>query len=389
MKVAFMATAARLSETYLLDAECMLQLVGGNTGNIAFINAIASHLNCEVNRVSWDASPDQLRQAGDIVVIACANQLGVHTDLSKSANNLDKANLPIIALGLGAQADSQDRVVELREGTLRWAQVLAAHAPVAGPNIGVRGEYTLHQLEYLGLGKSAVIIGCPSNLTNLTSDYPASIALQSGTDVHFVAAAMGHPFTPALAPIERQILDLVDQTDGTCVVQHGASMVALAMCEFDNIDPPLLERTRRYFRPNLTLDQFKHWCRRRTLVFGDADAWMSWLKRYDFVIGPRFHGVMLALQAGVPAGCVAHDSRTLEMCQTMAVPVRMYDTLSEPLTTGNLKQEFPFDANLYRKTRATLARNYVSLLEAGGISFDKRLEDVARTSSAVTAKATA
>ena len=71
---------------------------------------------------------------------------------------------------------------------------------------------------------------------------------------------MGHPFLPALAPVEQQILDLVDRTEGTCVVQHGLSMIKLALHEFDRIEASLLEQTRRYFRPHLTLEEFKTWC---------------------------------------------------------------------------------------------------------------------------------
>jgi hypothetical protein len=158
-------------------------------------------------------------------------------------------------------------------------------------------------------------------------------------------------------------------------------MIKLALHEFDAIEGSLLEQTRRYFRPNLTLEEFKVWCRKRILALTDVDHWMAWVKRYDFVVGPRFHGVMLAIQAGVPAGCIAHDSRTLEMCQTMGIPVRMYDSFEEPLTLDNLKALFPFDADAYKNTRAALAREYVSILQAAGLRYDKRLDAISNQPS--------
>lgn len=376
-RIALMATARSVSGLYEADAETIYQRHGGNTGNLAFVNAIASHLSGEVTFVSWDASPELLKRSGDIVIIACANQLGPHTDLGRTADNLDKAGLPVLALGLGAQAASQEEPTSITTGTRRWVEVIAAQAPGAVPNIGVRGHYTLQQLEYLGLRPSAAVIGCPSNLTNLSFDYVEQVEQRAKKRISLVASALGHPFSPALAPVERQILDLIDETEGTCVVQHGMSMIRLALHEFDQIEPALMEQTRRYFRPRLTLDEFTTWCRKRVLAFADADHWMAWMKRYDFVVGPRFHGVMLALQAGVPAGCIAHDSRTLEMCQTMKIPVRLYNAIEEPLTLENLNRLFPFDAIGYRAARAHLAREYLSILDGAGVAYDTRLNTIA------------
>ena len=349
-RIAFMASSRFVDGLYEATAEQIYNLQGGNTGNVAFVNAIASHLTGEVNFVSWDATPDQLKRAGDVVVIACANQLGEHTNLGKTAENLEKAGLPVLALGLGAQANSQADNISITKGTRRWIEAIANQAPSGQPNIGVRGTYTLAQIERLGLGGSAAVIGCPSNFTNLSFDYISSVQRASEQDVALVACAMGHPFSPALGPIERQLLDLVDETEGTCIVQHDLSMIKLALHEFEGLGAPLLEQMRRYFRPSLTLEEFKVWCRKRLLVFADADNWMTWTKRYDFVVGPRFHGIMLAIQAGVPAGCIAHDSRTLEMCQTMGIPVRMYNSFEEPLRLRDLRSLFPFDASTYRET---------------------------------------
>jgi hypothetical protein len=166
-------------------------------------------------------------------------------------------------------------------------------------------------------------------------------------------------------------------------------MIQLATDEFDKIKPSLLETTRRYFRPNLSPEAFKVWCRKRMLAFGDADHWMAWTKRYDFVVGPRFHGVMLAIQAGVPAGCIAHDSRTLEMCQTMEIPVRMFDTIKDPLTLENLHTEFAFDPAKYRATRAALAGEYRSILGGAGLNYDSRLDAIVMPPDALSVEPTA
>jgi hypothetical protein len=60
----------------------------------------------------------------------------------------------------------------------------------------------------------------------------------------------------------------------------------------------------------------------------------------------------------------------------------MYDSFEEPLTLDNLRALFPFDASAYRDTRAGLARQYVSILQAAGLQYDKRLDAISNPSSA-------
>jgi hypothetical protein len=371
-----MSSAVSVPDFYRIGADELCARHGGNTGNVAFVSAIRSHLTGNVIQVDWGTSAGQLRACADLVIIACANQLGRHTDLSSIADNLDQAGLPIIAIGLGAQADTQGSDVVLTEGTRRWVEVIRAHQPTKTPNIGVRGEYTLRQLDRLGLGETAAVTGCPSNFTNLATDYVASIERQVDREVTYVAIAAGHPHTQALMTVDRQLVALVDQCNGTCIVQHDHTMIKAAMQEFDAIKPSSLEHTRQYFKPELAMPEFQEWCRRRLLVFADTTNWMAWLRRYDFVLGPRFHGIMLALQAGVPAGCIAHDSRTLELYETMAVPVRTYDSISEPLSLENIRDVFPFDGDRYRAVRRALGKTYVSMLQAANVGFDPKLMEI-------------
>jgi polysaccharide pyruvyl transferase WcaK-like protein len=50
------------------------------------------------------------------------------------------------------------------------------------------------------------------------------------------------------------------------------------------------------------------------------------MKNYDFVFGSRFHGNIIALQAGTPACLICHDTRTSEMAEFLGLPfVRIKD----------------------------------------------------------------
>src|SRR4029077_4503053 len=75
-----------ISDYYRKPAAILHSETGGNTGNLAFRYAIASHLGDPVRFMWWaDMKPEQVRSQGDVIVLPCANQLGAHTDLAEQA----------------------------------------------------------------------------------------------------------------------------------------------------------------------------------------------------------------------------------------------------------------------------------------------------------------
>ena len=75
---------------------------------------------------------------------------------------------------------------------------------------------------------------------------------------------------------------------------------------------------------------------------------------------------MLAIQAGTPGGMIAHYSRTLEMCQTMHIPVRKFNELPDPLDLRAISSLFTFDVAGYDRMRSALGRRYVEMLTGAG-----------------------
>ena len=124
--------------------------------------------------------------------------------------------------------------------------------------------------------------------------------------------------------LEQALADIVESTSGLYIAQSEIDMIRMARGEWDEMDEATFRTLRDYIRPGLSDDEFRLWCKRYATCFIDATSWMEAMRKFDFVAGPRFHGVMLAMQAGTPGGVIAHDSRTLEMCETMLIPVRMH-----------------------------------------------------------------
>ena len=375
MPVALIGSSLNVEDASVNRSEYLFRLCGGNTGNFAYIRGLREIIGGPCEHFGWDTPPEVVREKCNVVVLACANQLGPHTDLGHFAKHLENIGLPILAFGLGAQAKSFDDNTTLTDGTRRWVEVLGAHAPAATPNIGVRGEFTRQVLEKLGLGDRASITGCPSNFINLDGALCDKLESRyNAASVSRVAVAAGLPFWPELQKIEEALADIVDSTQGIYVAQHEINMIRLARNEFDAIDAKTFSLLNRYIRPNLSEAEFILWCKRNAVCFIDAASWMEALRNVDFVVGPRFHGVMLAIQAGTPGGVIAHDSRTLEMCQTMQIPVRHFKDIEVAITPDVLGSLFEFDARAYGRRRIELGLRSIDILQSGGVSPATRLQ---------------
>jgi hypothetical protein len=369
-----------IPDVYKKDAKRLFGETGGNTGNLAFQYAVASHLSGNVAMLPWETPAAEVRAAGDVIVLPLANQLGRHTDLGFNAGRLEEFALPVIGVGLGAQADAQSNTIELSAGTLAWLKTTARLSPGPSPNIGVRGAYTRAQIEHFGVADSAVITGCPSNFLN-HSDVATRIQEGFTRRPRHIAVMAGIPFIPKLATIERSLADIVTVTGSSYIVQHGLEMLRLARGEFDLMQPAEFEICRGYIAPQLQPDEFRTWCRRHAIAFYDARTWMDYLRRFDFVVGTRFHGAMLAMQAGVPAGCITHDSRTQEMCETMGIPHCHYAAMNGALTQHTIMDYFSFDAELYRETRRELLQRYLGLFRSADVAVSRSLDALCANAS--------
>jgi hypothetical protein len=357
-----------INDVYRKNAKTLFDDTGGNAGNLAFMYAVANHVR-GARVMHWGAPVQEIRAAGDLIVLALANQLGSHTDLGSAATLLEEFNLPVVGLGLGAQAASTGVDIELKSGTDRWLRTICRLRPSDAPNLGVRGGYTEEQIGRLGLGGAAVVTGCPSNFINMQDDIAASVEKGFKRRPRCIGVTAGIPYLAGLENLERNLAEMATKTGGAYIVQHGLQMLQLARNEFDNMDADVLESCRAYITPHKTLEEFKAWCRQFAYAFYDARSWMDFMRRFDFVVGSRFHGAMLAIQAGVPAACIVHDSRTAEMCETMAIPYRHYGDFKAPISADNVLDYFSFDPDRYRESRRKLFSHYGQIFKGADIEF--------------------
>lgn len=350
-----------------LEMEDLYQRVGHNTGNLAFHYAINSLLNLRPVSIPWSADSELINSTGHLGIIPCANQIGSHADMSELGKTLSNVNSNMVAIGLGAQASINLEVPAVPQGTIGWLNEIVRLAPSKHPNVAVRGDFTLEVLNSYGFEGKAVSLGCPSLFISRDRSIGSKIQERFKNPFKRACIAGGHPDWEHLKAIEISMVDLMNKTDGSYVVQATQEALALARGEFEG-NETYLSRLARYFDFDLDAEQMTRWVNKYFMAFYNIPSWIEYLKKFDVVVGPRIHGVMLAIQAGVPAVCIAHDSRTRELCEKSCIPWLSADEVSGGINLDIL-QNVKFDGDLFDRNRAFLFEEYKKFFSQNKIKF--------------------
>jgi hypothetical protein len=353
-------------DAYSLNSESFLALTGYNVGNLVFRKVLDSIL-ADLREFSCITFADLksnpcIYEDADVVVVSCANWLGMREGIEKSnimrAELIDKFKCPVIAFGLGVQA-SEAQQVNLGPNTLALAQVLSKKNRF----LSVRDHLTADVLRAKGI-LNAVVTGCPSNFINLglsLSSFDAalkrhvSISQWNSVGCMVSEATMGHSLSKDYIAAVFNILTL---SPSKYVLQVGA------LLKFLMLEEPSLPVN---YLGIMGMDesQIKFLVRDKVICFSSVDEWMFSARSFDLSFGMRMHGTMVALQAGVPSILVTHDRRTAELGKTMEIPRLTIDNFLVCMGSGPdlLFQAFRDSLSEYFRKRDDLAMVFAKYMD--------------------------
>ena len=72
------------------------------------------------------------------------------------------------------------------------------------------------------------------------------------------------------------------------------------------------------------LGQISKYLSERAHFFANFESWISFMKTKSFCVGTRIHGTVASIIAGTAATLIVHDSRTLEMAESMSIPYVLF-----------------------------------------------------------------
>jgi len=256
----------------------------------------------------------------DFVLLRGSNYIHEHMDWGHFGDWIEALDLPVLCIGVGAQAES-DRKIQLSVAGRRVWKAIAARTA----EIGVRGAFSAETLHYNGI-HNVKIVGCPSVFRGLNREMKLVHPIEGPKRITFSVRRevdSSYSADPAefVATQKRLIakLSLVSNIYLSC---HGepeekaffyrapkhldaAAAKLTASGWFDETTGPLLRRlyeSRLYYVASP----------------GDYDFY---IKQFDAAIGYRVHAVLPAVAQGVPGALFSYDSRSRELAEAFDLPI--------------------------------------------------------------------
>lgn len=244
--------------------------------------------------------------------------------LSKS---LDSFKIPVIPFGVGAQAPSTN----LDEASLGpGMQAFVRKLVEVSPAVSVRGDFTYGLFKRYATVDNIHVTGCPSFFSRPESFVELRAFLSTNPDYRDIAFAGSLHHLPTH---KRQLYAAIEQN--AYIIEpvnprlHKYYLNSLRT-ETPAEAPYFLTKLVR--EPRWSESQLQDFIAKRYRLFRDLDTWLAFNREsIDGTVGSRFHVNMASLLSGRPATWFVHDSRTIELCEKLALPhVTMEAALERP-----------------------------------------------------------
>lgn len=350
-----------------LSFDRLMAAAGNNTGNLLFTHAVWEHIHGPKVQVGFRFDPAKLNASLSALVFPAANWFGGHVDFSEFADLVERLDIPVILIGLGAQDSNSSGAIPVPEGTVRFVKAVADRSR----SISVRGNYTRDILLRNGI-ENVTVTGCPSLYQPLSPDAEARL-IETATGPAGNLLLHSTRYSAAYQPfIKTKSLNLdifryAFRSQCDLLYQSEPEEISLLV---EASDKPELERSLR--KNMLRLYSAGDWAKLEAYilahgrVFFDVKKWSKAMTKYRRAFGTRLHATIMALNTGVPAILAHHDSRTLEMCEFADIPSIPADGASA--SPAEIEAGFAqADFRRFLETRRRNCQSYAAFLSDNGL----------------------
>lgn len=365
-KIGILGSSGSVNGAAFLSTADLLSKVGQNTGNLFFQYAVFNLIKEDKlivgADVPWD--PAVIRDKCRLLVVPSANFLRENFDLTGYVNFLESCKLPILFIGLGAQADDYSKEkYEFHPSILKLIGLIKDQ----NIGVGVRGSFTAGVLNSYGVS-NLTVIGCPSNFVNPDVEIGAKLEKKWNGKVETIITTGDEPWPKNNAKqlAERKLVEIASEMSGIYVQQSVEPFVRLLRranpYQNAEVDTKLETSLRLALAPNKSEIDFRRFLSASVRLYINVDQWLEEASKFDLAIGLRLHGNMVPFQSGCPSIWVHHDARTRELVDTMCLPSLTVDKFLNCKSIDQMKSESNADFNLYSKKRIELRGRFNELL---------------------------
>ena len=305
-----------------ISTENLIGKSGINTGNFIFVRALREVLGSsdDVYREQSYYQANLAKEKYDYIAISAANWVASNTDMSYLCELIESVDLPCLVVGLGGQVEHGGKAPKLKKGTERFLKLVSERSSY----ISVRGQHTQEILSEYGI-HNTWNTGCPS----LLGVGKGIKSVQKKGNIDFervVLQGTRHGFSETIFAenkynnINLELYRFAIENDLGLLLQSEIPDIYMKMdrqIDQGDYDKNINFLKKVYSQSELDIIRF---LKNNALLFWDLEQWFSELGSYDYLIGTRIHGVISAIQAGIPATLIVHDERTTELAIRMNIP---------------------------------------------------------------------
>lgn len=284
----------------------------------------------------------------------------------RAVEALENIQIPVVALGVGAQAVSPE-MFKLDPEQLRIWQLISERSQ----SLGVRGTFSEAVLRHNGI-RNVDIVGCPSVFRELE---PGLQLKEPPRDVERprVAVNIRREVGPdyAVDPIryakmQRRLVLKADAESELIVTTHGESEEKAIYFDHPTLAPQAVAALKEsgWFGQG-DGGAMERIYRNQLRYFLTVREYEQTIADRDFVFGLRVHGNLPALAQGIPSTFIEYDQRSSELASTFSIPsIPLADASGLSLQEILERSDFgPFNMHFrkhYESMAAFLDRNGVT-----------------------------
>lgn len=254
----------------------------------------------------------------DYIILRASNFIHNDMDWLHAVEILERLELPVFAIGVGAQA-SGGGTFQLNEANLRFWKLIAERSAV----IGVRGEFSADVLAANGI-HNVEVVGCPTvfrtRQRNLQIQVPDEIRKVAFSIRREVDATYAADIGRYLGLQRDLMLNFARRFDVRVTVHGEPEEKAYYYHDLDAMQQA--EATflhEGWWTPELR-DELDRLYRDRLFFFLKVEDYDEFIRTQDFSVGYRVHGVLPGLANGVPGLLIKYDTRSGELAKTHCIP---------------------------------------------------------------------
>ena len=250
-------------------------------------------------------SVNEINEKYSKIVWPTANIFGMHYigGLKKYADFFKQIKIPVYVIGCGIQCKSFDDLDKLVSEVGPYARELVNAVYATGGELALRGYFTKEFLDKV-TPNTAIVTGCPSMY-----QYGRRIKIQKNaiTEESFRYALNGNVKTLVNTKLKSFLkgnYQYIDQ-DEFIKLLYG-----------NDITLSIFNLLKKY-----SILGLKMFGAGRVHLIYDVLTWKDYMSNnFDFSLGSRIHGNIMAILAGVPAMVIYNDARTRELAEYFEIP---------------------------------------------------------------------